>query len=117
MNWIPLQTAEQLTELEALSHQQPVLIFKHSTRCSISSTALARFERQWKSEQVGELAPYFLDLIAYRPISAQVAEVFQVQHESPQLLLIHQGKCLYHASHFDISFEAVREALATLEQA
>ena len=114
MNWIPLQTAEQLTELEALSHQQPVLIFKHSTRCSISSTALARLERQWKPEQVGELTPYFLDLIAYRPISAQIADLFQVEHESPQLLLIHQGKCLYNASHFDISFEALRDSLATL---
>ncbi|MFN4145697.1 MAG: bacillithiol system redox-active protein YtxJ [Runella sp.] len=114
MNWHTLTQIEQLEQIKQESQQYPILIFKHSTRCSISAAALGRFERNWKHEAVGDLKPYFLDLIAYRNISNAIAEMYDVVHESPQVLLIHQGQCVYDTSHFDISFEALSKQLNAL---
>jgi bacillithiol system protein YtxJ len=83
-----------------ISHQKPVAIFKHSTRCSISRMALKQFENEFDLE--GSVMPYFLDLINYRDISNEIATRFEVYHQSPQLLLIKEGKSIYDASHSDI---------------
>ncbi len=111
MNWNQLTDQAQLTEIREESYNQPVLIFKHSTRCSISSTALNRLERNWKQEEVGSLKPYYLDLIANRPISNEVAEKFGVEHQSPQILVIQNGDCVYSATHFEISFADIAAAV------
>lgn len=86
-----------LSSLIAASHTLPVLIFKHSTRCSISSMALNRMEKANPA-----LSFHLVDVIADRSISNRIAEVFSIYHESPQLLLIHQGECVYEASHLEI---------------
>ena len=108
MNWIPLTDENQLAEIVEISQQKPVVIFKHSTRCSISSTALNRFERAWDTENT---PAYYLDLIAYRPISGQIAEQFNVEHQSPQVLVIDKGACPYSATHWDISVEEIKPYL------
>ena len=105
MNWNKLETPEKLQEIIKNSDAIPVLIFKHSTRCSISSMALSRFERQWNQEKVGKVEPYYLDLIQYRNVSNLIAQELDIQHESPQVLLIENGKCTYHASHSAIYFD------------
>ena len=108
MNWIALESAEQLNSIK--QYQGYSLIFKHSTRCSISMMAKRRFELDW--EDLPEDMPlYFLDLIKYRELSAQVAQLFQVHHESPQLLLIKDGECVLDQSHGAISVE---EAVSVL---
>lgn len=114
MNWNKLNDSAQLEEIKKESHNYPVLILKHSTRCSISSATLGRLERSWKQEEVGDLKPYFLDLIAYRPISNQIAEDFGVWHESPQALIIRNGESVYDTSHFDISFDTIKAQIAAL---
>lgn len=108
MHWNPITELPQLDEIVDMSQQAPVVIFKHSTRCSISATALNRFERAW-----GDLKnpTYLLDLIAYRPISAQIAEKFNVAHESPQVLIIDKGNCSFSATHWDISVEEIKPKL------
>jgi bacillithiol system protein YtxJ len=111
MNWINLETESQLADIQLKSHHQPVLIFKHSTRCSISRTALDRLERNWSSDDMTKVQPYFLDLIAHRNISNLVADGFQVAHQSPQVLLIRDGKSTYDRSHFDIDFKLIREEI------
>ncbi|MFD1144473.1 bacillithiol system redox-active protein YtxJ [Larkinella insperata] len=111
MNWNKLQDNAQLDQIRNESAEQPVLIFKHSTRCSISSTALSRMERNW-SDAAG-IKPYYLDLIAFRSVSNQVAEDFGVPHQSPQVLLIQNGECVYDASHFDISFDALKQQVVS----
>ena len=100
INWIPLTHLGQLNEIMELSHQQPVAIFKHSTRCSISRMALKQFENEFDLE--GSVTPYFLDLLNHRDISNEIATRFEVYHQSPQLLLIKEGKSIYDASHSDI---------------
>ncbi|SDF52937.1 bacillithiol system protein YtxJ [Mucilaginibacter pineti] len=108
MNWIALESAEQLNSIK--QYQGYSLIFKHSTRCSISMMAKRRFELDW--EDLPEDMPlYFLDLIKYRELSAQVAQLFHVHHESPQLLLIKDGECVLDQSHGAISVE---EAISVL---
>ena len=106
--WQPLTEANQLASLVQESHEHPVLIFKHSTTCSISAAAKAKIERQWPEASLpADSALYYLDLLRFRPISAQLAQEFGVQHESPQLLLIQDGKCTYHASHMGIRLSEV----------
>lgn len=108
MNWISLESADQLNGIKQNAGYS--LIFKHSTRCSISMMAKRRFELDW--EDLPEDMPlYFLDLIKYRDLSALAAQLFDVHHESPQLLLIKDGECVLDQSHGAISVE---EALSVL---
>jgi len=107
MNWIHLTDERQLTEIISNSQAKPQVIFKHSTRCSISSVALQRLQ---KSKQPEGLDFYFLDLLAHRPLSNKVSEVFGVHHESPQILLIKDGKCVFDESHLGISMNDLVEA-------
>lgn len=107
INWIPLTHINQLGEIVFNSNEKPAVIFKHSTRCSISRMALKQFEREFDLQD--EVTPYFLDLIAYREISNEIASRFNVYHESPQILLIKDGKLVYDASHSDIDAVALKE--------
>jgi bacillithiol system protein YtxJ len=106
MNWISLTNEEQLHQIKVNSNGKPQVIFKHSTRCSISSMAKNRLER---STQPGEVDFYFLDLIKYRTVSNKIAEDFNVYHESPQILLIKNGECIYDESHSGIDMEEIIE--------
>ena len=108
MNWIDLHDIQQLAAIKELSATRPQLIFKHSTRCSISSMAKSRLERE---EQPAGTDFYFLDLIRYRSVSDQVAEEFAVPHESPQILLIRNGECVYEESHSGIQMDEIAEQL------
>jgi bacillithiol system protein YtxJ len=112
MNWIQLNNIDQLKDIVQLSHTKPVLIFKHSTTCSISATSLSRFERQYDSSKAPNLQCYYLDLKAFRAVSNAVAEQLEVDHESPQVLLLANGQAVYNASHYDISFAEVVGAIA-----
>jgi len=108
--WLPLTQPEQLLDLARASHEQPILIFKHSTTCSISAAAKGKIERQWADSGLS-LPIYYLDLLRFRPLSAQIAEQFGIRHESPQLLLIQGGACTYDASHMGIRLNDVKSAV------
>jgi len=109
MQWSKLESADQLSEIQQQSKDQFVLIFKHSTTCSISRTALDRFQRNWNPEEMKGVLPYYLDLLAHRDISNQIAQYFSVEHQSPQLLIIRNGESIYDRSHFDIDFKSVQK--------
>ena len=111
MKWEQLNAIEQLDQIDALSNTQAVLLFKHSTRCSISDAAISMFEREWTEEDSSKMKPYYLDLIAYRPVSNAIAERYHVEHESPQVLVIKNGKCVYNESHMNIRVNALREQM------
>lgn len=111
ITWTQLTTVNQLENIKAESQSQPVIIFKHSTRCSISKATLDRLERKWDYQELPPIKPYFLDLLSYREISNRIAETFEVEHESPQVLIIHNGKSVYDKSHFEIEFTNIKNAL------
>lgn len=113
MNWIKLESADQISTILEQSATSTVLIFKHSTRCSISSTSLNRLERAWEDNVLSNSPVYYLDLISFRSLSALIAESFDIEHQSPQILLIKNQKCIYHASHFDIQYAEIKKQLFT----
>ena len=109
MNWNKIESEETLNQINLQSEHADVLVFKHSTRCSISAMALSRLERNWKEAETEHLKPYYLDLLNYRPLSGKIAETYGVEHQSPQILVIRKGKCVYSATHSDISYDSIIE--------
>ncbi|MBF4464081.1 bacillithiol system redox-active protein YtxJ [Flavobacterium sp. LC2016-12] len=106
VNWIPLTNLAQLNDIENMSNVKPIVIFKHSTRCSISRFALKQFEREYDLDETVDA--FFLDLIEHRDVSNEIASKFGVYHESPQLILIKNGKAVYDVSHSEINAEALK---------
>ena len=104
MHWIHLTDEEQLKQLITKSQSRPQVIFKHSTRCSISAVA---FQRLQKAQQPRDIDFYYLDLLAHRQLSNKIAEVFKVHHESPQVLVIRDGNCVFDESHLGISMHDI----------
>ncbi len=107
MNWIELVDEKGLQLINEKSLTKPQVIFKHSTKCSISTMAKARLER---ASQPATIDFNYLDLIAHRNISAKIAEDYNVQHESPQILIIKNGICVYDESHNAIVMDDILEA-------
>lgn len=107
----PLQSAPQLDDLIVRSQQRPQVIFKHSTRCVISSMALSRFDKKPFPESADY---YLLDLIQFRSLSNDIATRFSVAHQSPQVLLIVKGECVYTESHLGIEPADITEKLSAL---
>ena len=110
MDWKPLTDLQEIEGIIDRSQTVPCLIFKHSTRCSISFMAKHRLEQNWGFD-ASQVEPYYLDLISYRNISNEIADRFQVYHESPQILLIKNGECVHDASHLDITVEEIQEVI------
>ena len=109
MTWIPLQSEDQLNEIIDASANKPQLIFKHSTRCSISSMAKNRLDKNDLPEGADF---YYLDLIKFRNVSNKIANLFDVHHKSPQVLLIKNGKCVYDESHSGITMEEIVDEIS-----
>lgn len=105
IKWNILSSIEGLEKLEEASNEKPAVIFKHSTRCSISLMALDRFERAYTDD--ANFEPYYLDLIVYPEISNQIANKYEIRHESPQALLMVGGKIIYASSHSGINFNEI----------
>ena len=104
MEWLFLTSEKQLEEINQRSFDPQllgVLLFKHSTRCSISTAALNRLERNWKFSNESFPA-YYLDLLNNRQVSIKISDSYTIEHESPQVLVIKNGKCIYSASHSNI---------------
>ncbi|MDO3695503.1 bacillithiol system redox-active protein YtxJ [Wenyingzhuangia sp. chi5] len=98
VNWIPLTDISQLDDVVKASKNNKVVIFKHSTRCSISASVLNKFEKK-----IGDSYQlYFLDLISYRDISNAIADKFNVVHQSPQAIFLENEKVVQHDSHYGI---------------
>ncbi|QIY90100.1 bacillithiol system redox-active protein YtxJ [Chryseobacterium gallinarum] len=104
--WKKIESEEDLEKAIEYSYHHKIAIFKHSTSCFISRTVLKNFEREVESsDQKVEL--YYLDLLAYRPISNKISADLDVRHESPQLIVIENGKPVNSASHQDISLSQI----------
>ena len=109
MHWNELTELEQVEALINQSEEQPVLIFKHSTRCSISRFAIKQFENEFDLQD--KIAPYYLDLLNHRDISNEIALHFKVQHQSPQILLLKNRAVVYDTSHENIDATELKKYL------
>lgn len=108
MEWKIISSKEDLAEAVKESHNSPVAVFKHSTRCSVSLMAKKGLERDWN---MPEVSAFYLDLIAYREVSNFIASEFEVEHQSPQLIGFKNGEVFYHASHSAATAESFKSAL------
>ncbi|GEN74536.1 bacillithiol system redox-active protein YtxJ [Chryseobacterium hagamense] len=100
--WKKIESEEDLQKAIESSSDHKIAIFKHSTSCFISKTVLRNFEKEVAGlEHEAEL--YYLDLLAHRPLSNKIAEDLGVTHQSPQLIVIENGKAVNNASHQSIS--------------
>ena len=104
MEWISLLEMSQLDDIVTRSHQRLQVIFKHSTRCSVSSMVLNRLEREQAPDDIDF---YYLDLLSFRSISNTIADRFQVHHESPQIIVFKNGDVIYDESHMAIQMDAI----------
>jgi len=106
MNWKNLASPTDLDLLREASFQSPQVIFKHSSRCATSGLAMGRLQRQ------EGLQFHLVDVIHHRDLSNKIADDFKVWHESPQVLIIHNGECTYEESHLGIRGDEIMEQLA-----
>ncbi|MFT5165432.1 MAG: bacillithiol system protein YtxJ [Saprospiraceae bacterium] len=111
-SWILLEHSAQLDDIVRHSFLTPCLIFKHSTKCFISSVALKRLEESWSLPD-SHLIPFFLDAIKNRKLSKQISEIFSETHETPQILLIKKGECILEATDMDIHMKEIQEMVST----
>jgi bacillithiol system protein YtxJ len=107
MDLTPLTDITQLNDIDFLSGGKKQVIIKHSTRCHISKIILKHVEAELgNAKDPSQFDIYYLDLIKHRDISNAIAERYKVRHESPQLLVIENGKCVYNASHHSVSLDS-----------
>lgn len=110
MEWIALTSPEELARVDEASRAAPVLLFKHSTSCGVSAGALEGLERDWRPVDDVHTV-FFIDLWAHRDVSDAVEVRYGVRHESPQVLVVDDGACVYTASHRGIRHAEVVQAL------
>ena len=109
LSWNHIETVDSLEKALAESSEAPALFFKHSTRCSISSMALNRFESEWDASNHCDI--HFIDLIANREVSNRLSELTNVQHQSPQVVLVKNCKAIFNASHSGIDATVIQTKL------
>lgn len=109
-DWKSIETELQLKAAMDESFEKPVVLFKHSVTCGISGGAKYGLEREWDFTS-DELSFYYLDLLSFRSISNKIAADLGVTHQSPQVILLKNGKVVYDTSHHNISVAALRKHL------
>jgi len=107
-----LTTIEDLDRVWAASDEKPCLFFKHSTRCPISTRALSAFEQALTRPEADAVTWVYLDLIAHRDVSNEIATRSGIAHQSPQAILVQKGKPVWNASHIGITVDSLIEAVS-----
>lgn len=107
-----LTTAKELAEAVARSAEEPILLFKHSTRCPISASAYRRMQDYADGDSTAPRPPvYLVKVVESRPVSNAITDDFRISHESPQLILLHNGQPTWHTSHHNITPANIEKAL------
>ena len=104
--WKYIESESDLDKAISESSERKVAIFKHSTRCHISKMVLKNFTREVQQND-GDVSYYFLDLLQYRPISNRIESDLNVVHQSPQLIVLQDGKAINNMSHQSISTSGI----------
>lgn len=91
------------------------IIYKHSYSCGTSIFAKTRVEQTFKNDLPENVHFYFVDVRTHRPVSNAIAEKSGIMHESPQLIIINEGKVLWHGSHNQVTSEPISKFLKELK--
>ena len=111
LRWMTLSSESQLEEILKDSNQTTQVVFKHSTKCPISKGRKEHLEKEFSIPE-NEATVYYLDVITNRNVSLAIADAWGVEHQSPQLLIVQNGKVTYATSHEDITTAVVEEWVA-----
>ena len=103
-----LNNIKQFDEIDEISHTKPVVLFKHSTRCIISRTVLKQFDADFQFPEE-KIDWYLLDLLNHRDLSNEIASRYNVIHQSPQIVVIRNGKAVFDESHDGINAEDLKQ--------
>ena len=109
-DWKRLEEMGQLNQIDKDSENKPIVLLKHSTSCGISAMIKYQLEKDWDFKPA-EIDFYYLDLLAFRSISNQIAERYNVIHQSPQIIVIKNGRAVYNTSHHMISINNLKNNL------
>jgi len=110
MDWKQLTSVEDLENAISASDLGTVVLFKHSTRCSVSRMAIKMFEDGW-DDSFKTVSAYYLDLLEYRPVSIAIADILDIEHQSPQMLVLRNRQVVHHANHHAIDVNSVKNYL------
>jgi bacillithiol system protein YtxJ len=108
--FVNVDSLERLDSLFAESHQRPVVLFKHSTTCGISSGV-------YREVANVETDVNLVVIQTHREISNAISARTGIRHQSPQAIVIHRGEAAYHASHYDIEAVHIELTLETSQAA
>jgi bacillithiol system protein YtxJ len=108
VKYFQLDKMEQFDEIDEISKTKPVVLFKHSTRCSISRMALKQFDAEFNYPEE-KIDWYLLDLLNHRDLSNEIASRYIVVHQSPQIVVIRNGKAVFNESHDSIAAEDLKQ--------
>ena len=111
MDFINLTQIAQLDQINEQSKNKAQVLFKHSTRCSVSSFAKRILVGEFSDELADKFDIHYLDLISHRDVSNAIADKYKVEHASPQMLVIINGSCVYNSSHSDVSLEKAAQII------
>lgn len=107
-NYQEIESIEQWESLLEQSGERAVLLLKHSTACPISGAAFKEF-KVYTRKPKRPIVCALVKVIESRPVSNDIEAKLGIKHESPQALLIRDGQTLWHASHWDITFERIEQ--------
>ena len=114
-NWVEVTDKDAIEKIIHRSNRIPQFIFKHSTRCPISSRAYSQISSV-TDEISADVEINYVDVIAYRDVSQEIADKLGIEHESPQLLLVESNKVIWDVSHYDIEADdIIKKAKASVK--
>jgi bacillithiol system protein YtxJ len=111
LNRITLTDIEQITAIKEKSYKRPQVLFKLGLRCGVSDIAL---KRMGKAGIIPNADFYFIDMLRFRKISDKITETFSVYHESPLVLLLKNGECIYDENHLGITMQELADQVFSL---
>ncbi len=107
---LPLHHMDDLDALLGTSAGRPVVLFKHSHTCGVSAEALDELVDHLGRKR-SDARYAIVTVQTHRTLSNAVTQRFGVRHETPQVLLIRDGKVVWSATHFRVTADAVDAAL------
>lgn len=111
MSYTDVTSTAALAEMITLSEQQPVLFFKHSRTCGISDRAFREFERYLQSPESTQVRNCVIVVQTAREVSNSLARLMGIEHETPQAILVRDGRAVWNDSHMALKSEALKMAV------
>jgi len=109
--WQEITTVQEWQQLLEKSNEKQIIMFKHSTTCPVSASALEEYDEYLSKQPNSDVDYYLVKVIESRPVSNQIAEDLNVKHASPQIILFKDQKSIWNTSHWSITTKHITAVL------